>query len=167
MEVASNKVVTLTYELKLDSAEGDVVEQVDKDKPFVFLHGAGNMLPAFEEKLKGKQEGDKFEFTLSKDEAYGDPSDEAIIDLPKNVFEVEGKIDENLLQVGNYIPMQDQQGNRLDGQVKEVGDDKVKMDFNHPMAGQNLHFIGEIVEVREPSEEEINHGHAHGPEGHQ
>lgn len=167
MEVGNSKVVTLTYELKLDNADGNLVEQVDKDKPFVFLHGSGNMLPTFEEKLNGKKEGDNFEFTLNKEEAYGEPNEEAIIDLPMSVFEVEGKIDENLLQLGKYIPMQDQQGNQLDGQVKEIGEETVKMDFNHPMAGQDLHFQGEIIEVRDASDEEVNHGHAHGPEGHQ
>lgn len=162
MEIGKEKVVSVTYNLSINGAEGEgeMVEQVNKEKPLTFLYGVGNMLQKFEENLSGLQNGDTFKFVINSEEAYGPASEDAIVDLPINIFEVEGKVDWDLLKVGNYIPMQDQQGNRLDGIVLEVGDEKVKMDFNHPLAGDDLYFNGEIIEVREASEEELEQGHA-------
>ena len=82
------------------------------------------------------------------------------------MFLEDGKPNDELLQVGNTIPMQDSDGNRLDGVVVEVTDTQVKMDFNHPLAGKNLHFTGQIVELRDATSEELAHGHVHGPHGH-
>ena len=164
MKIENNKVVTLVYQLQEDSKDGQVVEKVEKDKPFVFLYGSGHMLPKFEENLAGLEPDQSFEFSISSDEAYGDVQDNAIVDLPKNIFEVDGELREDLLQVGQVIPMEDNEGNQLNGIVKEVGESSVKMDFNHPMAGKGLYFTGNIIDVREATEEEVEHGHAHGPD---
>ncbi len=83
MTISNEKVVTLVYQLKVDNNDGDVVETVKEDKPFVFLYGAGLMLPKFEEHLKGLKAGDKFEFTLKCDDAYGQASEEAVMDYLK------------------------------------------------------------------------------------
>ena len=165
MVIDKEKVVSVTYQLNVNEAEGEVVETVNKDKPLTFLYGVGNMLEKFEENIKGLQQGDQFDFKIPSEEAYGQASDDAIVDLPINVFEIEGEIDYDLLKVGNYIPMQDQQGNRLDGIVLEVGDEKVKMDFNHPLAGDDLFFKGEVLEVHDATQDEINQGHANNAEG--
>lgn len=167
MKVGNQKVVSLTYELRQKDAAGELIQKVEKDRPFVYLFGVGGLLPKFEESLSGLEAGNEFSFELSAKEGYGEHNPEAIIDLDKKIFEVDGKIDENLLQVGNQITMQDQNGNPLDGVVMEIGDDKVKMDFNHPLAGMDLHFSGNILEVREASKEELDHGHVHGAHGHQ
>ncbi|MBU1009460.1 MAG: FKBP-type peptidyl-prolyl cis-trans isomerase [Bacteroidetes bacterium] len=166
MKVGNNKVVTLTYELRQKSASGELIQKVEEDKPFVYLFGVGGLLPKFEESLQGLQVGDTFSFGLTADEAYGEMTDEAIIDLDKSIFMVDGVIDQDLLTVGNSITMQDQHGNPLDGVVVEVGDHTVKMDFNHPLAGESLHFSGAILGVREASAEEAAHRHVHGPHGH-
>lgn len=163
MKVGNQKVVSLTYELRQNDAAGEIIQKVEKDRPFVYLFGVGGLLPKFEESLSGLAVGDKFSFSLSAEEGYGQPSEEAIIDLDKKIFEIDGKIDEDLLKIGNQITMQDQNGNPLDGIVMEITDDAVKMDFNHPLAGMDLHFSGDILEVREATKEEQNHGHAHGP----
>lgn len=163
--IDKQKVVSVTYQLNVNDYEGEVVETVNKDKPLTFLYGVGNMLEKFEENIKGLQEGDQFDFKIPSEEAYGQASEDAIVDLPLNVFEIEGEIDYDLLKEGNYIPMQDQQGNRLDGIVLEVGDEQVKMDFNHPLAGDDLFFKGEVLEVRDASQDEINQGHANNAEG--
>jgi len=165
MVIDKQKVVSVTYQLNVNEAEGEVVETVNKDKPLTFLYGVGNMLEKFEEYIKGLQQGDQFDFKIPSEEAYGQASEDAIVDLPINVFEIEGEIDYDLLKEGNYIPMQDQQGNRLDGIVLEVGDEKVKMDFNHPLAGDDLFFKGEVLDVREATQDEINQGHANNAEG--
>ena len=85
--------------------------------------------------------------------------------VPKNIFEVDGKIDENLLKVGNMVPMMDAEGRRMNGKILTIDAEAVQMDFNHPMAGNDLFFKGEVSEVREATEEELNHGHAHGDGG--
>lgn len=162
MEITDKKVVSLIYELRQDSASGDVVEQVEKTNPLQFIFGSGNLLPKFEENLSGLKTGDAFEFGLKSEDAYGPVVDNAIVDVPKNIFEVEGEIDQNILQVGNMVPMMDNEGRRLNGRIMEITDDTVKMDFNHPMAGEDLHFKGEVTEIREATEEELAHGHVHG-----
>ncbi len=161
MTITKDKVVTLTYQLRVDNKEGDVIETVEKEKPFVFLYGAGLMLPKFEENLNGLKAGDDFEFILKCEDAYGLATEEAVMDLPKNIFEVEGKIEDGLLAEGNVIPMQNQEGHKFNGVIVEVGEETVKMDFNHPLAGDDLHFKGNIIEIRDASKEEIDHGHVH------
>lgn len=161
MTISNEKVVTLVYQLKVDNSEGGVVETVKEDKPFVFLYGAGLMLPKFEENLSGLKAGDDFEFTLKCEDAYGKATEEAVMDLPKNIFEVEGKIEDGLLKEGNVIPMQNNEGQKFNGVVVEVADEAVKMDFNHPLAGDDLHFTGQIKEVRDATKEELDHGHVH------
>ncbi len=163
MKIDKNKVVTLVYKLQENDEQGTVVEQVQEDKPFVFLYGSGHMLPKFEENLDGLNVEDSFNFKIGKDDAYGDFQDNAVVDVPKKIFEVDGELREDLLQVGQVIPMEDKEGNQLTGIVKEVQDEKVIMDFNHPMAGKDLYFTGTVLDVREATQEELDHGHAHNP----
>jgi FKBP-type peptidyl-prolyl cis-trans isomerase SlyD len=160
MIIEKNKVVSLTYELKIAGAE-ETVEKVTDGQPLVFIHGSGNMLPKFESNLAGLKTGDNFEFILACDDAYGQTSKEAIVELPKTVFEVDGKVDEDMLYLGNVVPMMDHSGNRFNGTIIEILPGAVKMDFNHPLAGQDLHFKGSVVEVREATQEELQHGHIH------
>ena len=167
MKIEKNKVVSLAYSLRLDNKEGSLVEETTPERPFVFLFGAGTVLPKFEENLNGLTKTEEFSFSLLSEEGYGQPREDAIMDLPMNIFEVEGKVDMEMLKEGNIIPMQDQQGNVMQGKVVKVGLESVSMDFNHPMAGKDLYFSGHVVDVRDATEEELSHGHAHGPEGHQ
>lgn len=166
MTVSQNKVVSLTYELKIDNASGEVVDVADASQPLVFLFGAGNLLPKFEDNIANLKANDTFEFTLQAADAYGELSQEAIISLPIDIFLVDGKIDPDMLRIGNVIPMQDNEGHPLEGVVKAVEEDAVIMDFNHPMAGKTLHFTGSIIDLRDATQEEISHGHVHGPHGH-
>jgi FKBP-type peptidyl-prolyl cis-trans isomerase SlyD len=165
MEIGRNKFVSLTYQLRLNGAEGEMVEETTKDSPLEFLFGAGRMIQMFENKLEGMKAGEAFSFDLKADEAYGQVNPDAVVELPKNIFEVNGAIDEEMLTVGNAIPMQDAQGNRLNGIVLEVSDEQVKMDFNHPLAGDDLHFSGSVLAVREATEEELMEAAGHGCEG--
>ncbi len=166
MQITKNKVVSISYILKRDDANGEIIEETRAGDPLVFLFGNGQMLPKFEEHLSTLSKGDNFEFTLSSDDAYGEMDQEAIIDLDKNIFNVDGKIDEEMLAIGNVIPMRDDQGHMLQGIVVSVSNDMVRMDFNHPMAGSTLHFNGNVIEVREATAEELSHGHVHGAGGH-
>jgi FKBP-type peptidyl-prolyl cis-trans isomerase SlyD len=161
MIVEKNKVVSLSYELKV---KGDTVESVHADSPLMFLFGAGNLLPKFEENLNGLKLNEGFDFKLVSDDAYGPVIDDAIVDVPMNAFAVDGEIDRELLKVGHHIPMLDQSGNRLNGVVVKFDDEFVTMDFNHPLAGDDLHFSGKVVDIREASADELEHGHVHSPD---
>ncbi|MDT8400923.1 MAG: FKBP-type peptidyl-prolyl cis-trans isomerase [Bacteroidales bacterium] len=156
MVIEKDRMVSLKYVLREGSKEGDIVEEVNNDNPLEFLYGAGQMLPHFESNIQNLAEGDKFEFKLTSDQAYGDKREELVVDLPMSVFEIDGKVDENLLKKGNQVPMADAQGRRLLGIVLSHTDTSVKMDFNHPMAGAELHFTGEILDVREATSDELN-----------
>ncbi len=163
MKIAKNTVPSVSYVLTVD---GEVVDEAKKETPLSFIFGVGGMIPGFEKNLDGLETGDTYDFTLSPEEAYGDYNQSAVVDLPINTFSVDGKVQEELLVIGKVIPMQDQNGNPLNGTVIEIGEESVKMDFNHILAGKNLHFAGEVVDVRVASPEELEHGHVHGPEGH-
>lgn len=155
MSITKDKMVSVIYELKYDDAEAELIEKVENDNPLTFLFGSGKMLEHFEKNLDGLNSGDAFDFKLASVEAYGPVTEEAVVEVPKQAFEVEGKVDEELVKLGNTIPMMDSYGNKLHGIVLEVSEENVKMDFNHPLAGEDLHFKGEIVEIREPKPEEM------------
>ncbi|WP_439882893.1 FKBP-type peptidyl-prolyl cis-trans isomerase [Pontibacter sp. MBLB2868] len=167
MKIESNKVVTLTYELRItdENGEQNLVETANEEHPMVFIYGMSGLPEQFEDSLAGKSEGDTFDFKLKPEEGYGDINPDAVVDLPKNVFEIEGSIPDNMLEEGNFIPMADSEGNQLQGRVLAVKDDSVTMDFNHPLAGKELSFKGKVENIREATQEEIAHGHVHGEGG--
>ena len=152
MKIGKDKVISLSYTL---TVEGDVVETVTADKPMDFIFGTGYLLPTFEKNIEGKEVGDTFDFELSANEGYGELNSDAIIELPKDMFMIDGKVEDGLLTVGNVLPMQDSDGNRLQGTIEEIKEDVVVMDFNHPLAGSNLNFKGVVVAVREATQQEI------------
>lgn len=166
MKIANNTVVSMTYTLTEVDESGALIQEVKKDKPFVFLFGSGFLLPKFEENILGLESGAEYSFALDSESAYGSKREDALLELDKQIFEIDGKIDENILFVGNDIPMQNNEGQTIMGKVMEISDDKVTMDFNHPLAGINLFFKGEILDVRKATAEELEHGHVHGPDGH-
>lgn len=155
MKIGKNKMVSLTYDLHYDDAEGEMIEQATIEKPMSFVFGAGLMLPKFESHLEGYETGNPFEISLQDVDAYGELDENAIVDLPKHLFFIEGEFDDEVVSVGNSVPMMSTSGQRLNGLVMEITDDIVKMDFNHPLAGENLFFKGKITEVREATDEEI------------
>ena len=155
LEIGKYSMVTLTYNLFIDDENGDLVESATNEKPLQFLYGAGVMLPKFESHLAGLRQGEPFSIKLNKNDAYGEVNQNALVDLPKHVFLVNGEFDNELIKVGNTVPMMSSNGQRLNGLVLEVGEENVKMDFNHPLAGEDLFFKGEVLEVREASDEEV------------
>ena len=162
LTVSKDSMVTLTYDLRLDGKEGEVFESATAENPLVFLHGAGLMIPAFEEQLLGKTSGEKFEISIPAASGYGEINEEAVVELPLDIFKVDGKVDEAMLTPGNSIPMMSAHGQRMDGIVVSVEGETVTMDFNHPLAGEDLYFTGNIVEVREASEEELSAAYSTG-----
>ena len=162
MKIQPESVVSLTYDLFVNQEDGSeaLVESTTPERPLVFLYGAGQMLPKFEENLSTLAAGDTYEFRLTAEEAYGAYDEEAVAGLPLEMFNGQ------LPEVGNVLPLQDNHGNHFQGQVVSITEDSVLVDLNHPMAGQALHFKGSILEVRPATADELAHGHAHGPDGH-
>lgn len=156
MKISENKFVAVTYDLNVgEGEERELMEKATPEVPLKFIHGIGMMIPAFEEALEGLEPGDSFDFSLTPEKAYGEYNENHVLELPKNIFEVDGKFDAEMIKEGNTVPMMDADGNRMNGSVLEVREDVVVMDFNHPLAGETLHFKGEVVDVHEPTAEEI------------
>jgi len=162
MKIQPKHVVSLTYDLYVDQNGAEtLVESATQEQPLTFLFGAGQMLPKFEENLSNLSTGEGYDFKLSAEDAYGQYDEEAVATLPMEMFN-----GQEMPEIGSILPLQDNQGNRFQGQVVSIAEDGVIVDLNHPMAGQELHFKGNIVNVRPATPEELSHGHAHGPDGH-
>lgn len=167
MKIETNKVVKIIYELEIGSETNrEMLEIVQDDEPMVFIQGMSGLPEAFEAQLNGLQAGDEFKFSVDAADGYGEPDPEAIIDFPIENFKIEdGKIPEGMLEIGNMIPFSNDEGNRMNGRIVEITDEFVILDFNHPLAGQNMHFTGKVLGVRDATKEEIAHGHVHGEGG--
>ncbi|WP_294617149.1 FKBP-type peptidyl-prolyl cis-trans isomerase [uncultured Bacteroides sp.] len=156
METVENKYITLAYKLyTIENGEKEFTEEAPAEHPFQFISGLGLTLEAFENQVKDLQKGDKFDFTIKAEEAYGEYDDDHVIDLPKNIFEIEGKFDNERVVEGAVIPLMTSEGQRINGSVVEVKDDVVVMDMNHPLAGCDLNFVGEITENRPATNDEL------------
>ena len=158
MTIAENKVVTLHYTLTDD--EGTIIDKSD-DGSFLYLHGASNIIPGLENALTGKTAGDELKVTVEPAEAYGERSDEARQDVPREMFPADTEI-----EPGMQFHAEGPEGQMITVTVTDVSDDTVSVDGNHPLAGVTLNFDVKVVDVRDASAEELEHGHAHGPGGH-
>jgi FKBP-type peptidyl-prolyl cis-trans isomerase SlyD len=171
MKIQANSVVGLTYELKVSKLEDEIesvpfsVEIRDEEDPFYFLHGQSGLPEKFEELLEGKAQGEDFSFTLAMEEAYGEQDEELILTLPKDQFSGERGFSPEMLEEGNFLPLMDENGYSMQAKVLKNLGDQLILDFNHPLVGFDLHFEGKIIEVREATKDELNHGHVHGEHG--
>lgn len=162
MIIEKHKVVSVSYKLTVDN---QVVDQSQEGSPLAFLFGVGQMIPGFEKNLAGLKQGDEYNFDVQPGEGYGELDEKAIVELNKEIFVTNGELIKELV-VDAVLPLQDQHGNRMNGRVVSIGLEKVKMDFNHPLAGKELNFTGQVEEIRNATPEELDHGHVHGPGGH-
>jgi len=159
MLIANDKVVSIHY--TLTNKDGNVIDTSDGREPLTYIQGKQNIIPGLENALAGKDVGDKVNVTVPPAEAYGEKSLEMIQEIPRSAF---GDIQD--LQPGMQFQMQSPNGPVMIT-ITNVADDKVVVDGNHPLAGESLTFDVEIMEIREATEEELSHGHVHGPEGHE
>lgn len=151
-----NKYYAIAYKLyTVLDGKRSLEEEAPVSEPFVFISGFGTTIPGFEKKMETLEEGQSFDFTLLKDEAYGEHFEERIIDIDKDIFVINGKFDDKNIFVDAIIPLQNEDGNRFMGQVLAISNDKVRVDLNHPLAGCDLNFVGKVIECREASNEEI------------
>lgn len=159
MQIAHQKVVTLNYTLKDD--EGNIVDQAS-DGSFVYMHGANNIIPGLENALSGKAPGDAVSVNVGPEDAYGTRDESRVQAVPREMFPEDQEI-----QPGMQFHAQGPNGESLVVTVVKSTEDSVTVDGNHPLAGVSLNFDVEILEVRDATTEEIEHGHVHGPGGHQ
>lgn len=148
MKVNANSIVGIEYIL-YNNSTGEILEETPGDKLMKFKFGIGELLPMFESNIVGLQANDKFNFKVPAPDAFGPVDPYAIFDIPMDTFDVDGKVDEKMMQVGNQIPMTDNKGNKHVGEIKKILGDIVTMDFNHPLAGVELRFEGKVIEVFE------------------
>lgn len=158
MQAADNTVVLIHYTLTGDS--GEVIDTSEGREPLAYLQGFGNIIPGLEKALSGKRAGDKLKVSIEPADAYGIREDELVQVVPRSAFG--GAAD---LEVGMQFQAQTPAGVRVVTIVEVEGDD-ITLDGNHPLAGERLHFDVVVAEVRAATEEELTHGHVHGPGGH-
>jgi FKBP-type peptidyl-prolyl cis-trans isomerase SlyD len=156
MKISDEKMVSLSYNLSVDEGEQkEIMETATREQPLTFMFGMGMMLESFEKNIAGLEMGDKFSFTLSPEEAYGEYFENRVAELPKKMFTIDKKFDTERVFEGASLPMQDANGNRFMGSVLDIQEDIVVMDFNHPLAGETLHFEGEVIDIHEATPQEI------------
>ena len=157
MENKPNKYIAVQYHLYVDGDNGkELVEETSVAQPFHFISGFGIALDAFEDKVLNMEKGEEFDFSIPKEEAYGDYELEHVLDLERDVFTVNGHFDHSHIYPDAVIPLQNEDGNRFYGRVLEVGEERVKVDLNHPLAGETLYFTGKVLENRKATVEEID-----------
>lgn len=152
-----NKYVTVAYELYTDNDKGihELVEKAPIEHPFQFISGLGIALDSFESKILALAEGEGFDFVLKVDEAYGPYEQDHVIELPKETFAINGRFDKDMVYPGAVLPLVNADGMRFQGLVLELKDNTVIIDLNHPLAGKDLHFKGQVVTMRDATNEEI------------
>jgi FKBP-type peptidyl-prolyl cis-trans isomerase SlyD len=158
MQIAERTVASFHYTLTNDA--GTVIDSSAGADPLTYLHGLGHIVPGLEQAMVGHQAGDKFDVVVSPEEGYGTPNEMLIQVVPREAFQ---GVDD--IQVGMQFQAQTPQG-AISVAVTKVEDGLVTVDGNHPLAGQNLNFAIEVVDVREATVEEVVHGHVHGAGGH-
>lgn len=159
MKVAKDSVVSLEYRLHL--GDGVVVDEGGPDEPLVYLHGYEEIPPGLEKALEGKSVGETLKVTVPPAEGYGEYDPEGVEEVPRDEFPADATIAE-----GEVLSAEDEDGEELPFVIKQVKGDKVVVDFNHPLAGKTLHFEVKVAAVRPATPEELEHGHAHGPDAH-
>ena len=156
MENVVNKKIRVAYTLVSHrNGECEEVEKTTREQPFEFLSGVGYTLDAFEDNLKDLKKGDAFDFTIPSADAYGEYDPDHVQDFDREVFTIDGKFDSAHIFAGNVVEMMRADGSPILGTVKEVTPFKVVMDFNHPLAGCDLQFFGNVVESRPATDAEM------------
>ncbi len=154
MTIQKDKVVSIHYTLK--DKKGKVIDSSNGKEPLHYLHGRGNLIKGMEEGLEGKNKGDKLDLQIIPEKGYGKRDEELVQEVPRSAFGDQ--------KVEKGMEFSTQNGHTVF--VTRVGVDNVTVDGNHPLAGEELFFNVEVMEVRDATKEEMDHGHVHGPDGH-
>ena len=156
MEQTENKYIAVAYRMYMvENGEKELGEEAPVEHPFQFISGLGLTLDAFESAVSGLQAGDTFDFTIPCADAYGEYDEEHVLELPKSIFLIDGKFDGERIVPDAIVPLMTGDGQHVNGTVVEVKDDVVVMDMNHPLAGCDLNFQGQVVTSRPATNEEV------------
>jgi len=158
MTIAKHKVVAIDY--KLTDGQGNLIDTSEGQGPLYYIQGIGNLIPGLESKLEGRNIGDQLQVVVAPKDAYGEKMDNLLQVVPRAQFENADQI-----EVGMQFEVE-AEGGEIVVTVTKVDADNVTVDGNHPLAGVELHFDVTVKEIRDASQEEIAHGHVHGPGGH-
>ena len=151
-----SKYIRVSYELTAIGAEGtEHIETATRENPFLFVSGLGVSLDAFEAQVTPLSAGETFDFTLDVEDAYGEYHADFVQEVPRSIFELDGKIDSRYIYEGAVVPLQNAEGQRFNGLIQRIGEKHIIVDLNHPLAGKRLNFKGEVIENREATKEEI------------
>ena len=157
LKVVDGQVIVMEYTLKVD---GEVIDTSEGNGPIEFVQGAGNIIPGLERELYGMTIGESKDVVVSPEDGYGNVDNEAYMDVPREKFPA------NIpMEIGTQLELHDQAGNPMHARIDQVGDETVRLDFNHPLAGKELSFAVKIAGLRDATDEEREHVHVHG-EGH-
>jgi FKBP-type peptidyl-prolyl cis-trans isomerase SlyD len=158
VKIANGMVVSIDYKLHL--GDGEVVDSSEPGEPLQYVHGVGQIVPGLEKALEGLEKDARKQVVVAPEEAYGAHEPAGVQEVPKKEF------GEELPELGRPYTARGPEGEMVPFVVREIREDVIVVDLNHPLAGRTLHFDVAVVEVREASPEELEHGHAHGPGGH-
>ena len=152
-----NKYISVSYKLYSNASgeEPELIEETAEGDPFVFVSALGMTLDAFEAQIVPLKVGDKFDFTLAPNDAYGEYEASGKQSVPRNIFEINGKLDSRFIFEGAVVPLASPDGARFNGTIVEIGEEKITIDLNHPLAGKSLNFVGEVLESREATNDEV------------
>jgi len=159
MQVSEQKVVTMNYEVADD--QGQLIDRSEEGGPLAYIHGNGQLIPGLETALEGRGKGDKVAVDVPPEQGYGERDEEGVQTVARNQFD-----DSVEIEVGMQFEAQDDDEGHQIVTVAAVDGENITLDTNHPLAGKNLRFKVEILDVRDASTEELSHGHVHGPGGH-
>jgi FKBP-type peptidyl-prolyl cis-trans isomerase SlyD len=154
LKVKDGHVVSMKYTLKVD---GEIADSSEGREPLEFVHGAGNIIPGLEREMTGMAIGESKEVVVAAVDAYGEEDEKAFMEVPREQFP-----EEIPLKVGTELQVQNQAGQPMYARIDMVGEKSVRLDFNHPLAGKDLHFSVKVIGLREATDEEKEHGHVHG-----
>lgn len=156
MDKQTNKYIAVAYKLYTnENGAENMVEEATEQTPFQFLSGFGLALESFENAVADLQQGEAFDFLLTKEQAFGEHEAERVLKLDREMFCIDGKLDTEHIFEGAVIPLQNEAGQKFPAMVVEIGDEKVTVDLNHPFAGKALRFVGKVLESREATNDEI------------
>ncbi len=158
LKVQDGQVISMDYTLRVD---GEILDSSAGHAPLEFLQGAGNIIPGLEQELYGMALGESKNVIVQPEDGYGILDPDAFVNVPRDQFPANIPMD-----IGVEIQVTDESGNPMNARIDSVDDDNVTLDFNHPLAGKELHFDMTIVGLRDASDEENEHGHVHNGHSH-
>ena len=159
MKIEDKTVVSIHY--KLSNDKGDVLDSSEGKEPLVYMHGTQSLIDGLEKELKGKSTGDKMEVTIQPEEGYGVVNPDLVQEVPHSAFE---GVDD--IQPGMQFEAKSPEGHTQLITIEEIKEESIRVNANHPLAGEVLHFNVSVEDVRVATAEELEHGHAHGQGGH-